>query len=308
MNLIKRLFNILTISILCLIIASCVHGGGGGGKDSIVITSTDELLGPDGMKTSCFDIAWFYQGEYSITGPHLLRDYSDHPTNSIDLNQKWAGVKFSDWTPNTLSFLNSSIDECVTENSSLKNLARAFDKSRRDLPLNISPSEAKSMFSKLYLLIHGTKIAQMQVIENRNKQTAADNYHAQGIRSGAIQVSNLQDASIKFDALDASQLVMSPKIKPDGKNYRIGGYLEQHTDTTFIATTMPVQAIGSMPFNTRFVVLVPQAFESKYQNTARVGGGIGLIGRYVGNRNLAMVMGNSITVPVFEMIYINTHP
>lgn len=301
---IERLLSILTVSTLCILLASCVHGGGagGGGKDSVVITSTDELFGPGGMKTSCFDIAWFYQGQNSIGGDRLLGN-SGRSSNSIDLNQEWSGVRFADWTSSTLNFLNSSIDECVAENSPLKNLSRAFDKNNK-IPLNMSPSQAKDMFNQIYALIQSTKKAQMQAMENRNKQAAADNYHSQGIRSGTIQVSNLQDAAIKFDASDASQIIRSPKIKPDGKNYKVGGYLEKYTDNTFIATTVPTQVIGSIPFNTRFVVLVPQAFQAKYQNTARVGGGIGLIGRYVGNRNLILVMGNSVTVPIFEMLYV----
>ena len=256
------------------------------------------------MRTSCFDIAWFYQSEDSIGGNHLLSDYSGTPVSSIDLSKEWASVRFSEWTPNTINFLNSSVDECAAENTSFKNLARGFNKSSKNIPLNFSPSEAKDMFNKIYLLIESTKKAQMQAIESQNKQAAANNYHAQGIKSGTIQVSNLQDAAIKFDASDASQIIRSPKIKPDGKNYKVGGYLEKYTNNTFIATTVPAQVIGSIPFNTRFVVLIPKDFESRYQNTARVGGGIELIGKYVGNRNLELILGNSVTVPIFEMIYL----
>ena len=306
MNSIPRLLNILTISTLCIFITSCVHGGGSGGgeKDSVVITSTDALVGPGGLKTSCHGIAWFYQGQHSIGGNKLLGDGRDGKRSLIDPNEEWAGVRFIEWTPDTLNYLNSSVDECVSENSSIKNLARAFDKkSQGSVALNMSPSGAKDMFNQIFLMVENTKKSQLQATENQRKQVAADNSRMQGLRSGAIPVSNLQDAAIKLDATDGRQLVMSPKIKPDGKNYNIGGFLEKYSNSTFIATTVPVQAIGSIPFNTRFVVLVPQAFEASYQNTARVGGGIGLIGRYVGNRNLLLVTGASVTAPVFEMLY-----
>ena len=57
-----------------------------------------------------------------------------------------------------------------------------------------------------------------------------------------------------------------------------------------------------MPMNTRFMVIVPSGFQAKYQNTARIGGGVELIGRYVGNRNLELVMGNSVTVATQELL------
>lgn len=127
----------------------------------------------------------------------------------------------------------------------------------------------------------------------------------QGLKSGRIKVASLQDAEIKFDALKGRPLISSPKVKPDGKNYSVDGFLEKYTNTTFIATFVPAQVIGSMPFNTRFVVLVPPAFQTSYQNTARVGVGLRLIGKYVGNKELPLVTGASVTVPVFEMLYLD---
>ena len=127
----------------------------------------------------------------------------------------------------------------------------------------------------------------------------------QGLKSGSIKVASLKDAEIKFDALSGRPLISNPKIKPDGKNYSIDGFLEKYTNSSFIATFVPAQVIGSMPFNTRFVVLVPPAFQASYQNTARVGVGLRLIGKYVGNKELLLVTGASVTVPVFEMLYLD---
>lgn len=132
-----------------------------------------------------------------------------------------------------------------------------------------------------------------------------DDSRVQGLKSGTIKVNNLRDAEVKFNASNGRSLITNPKIKPDGKNYSIDGFLEKYTSTTFIATFVPAQVIGSMPFNTRFVVLVPPAFQASYQNTARVGVGLRLVGKYVGNKDLPLVTGASVTVPVFEMLYLD---
>ena len=156
------------------------------------------------------------------------------------------------------------------------------------------------------------KLAQQREAE-RSRQNAAvtppvtrsfiDPDRIQGLKSGSIHPANTREAAIKYDAALANNLVTSPKLKPDGKNYHVGGYIEKFANGSFIGSFVPLQAIGSMPMNTRFMVIVPSGFQAKYQNTARIGGGVELIGRYVGNRNLELVMGNSVTVPVFEMIY-----
>jgi len=302
------LIKAFIVSIVCALIVGCVHGGGGGGgeKDNVVITSADEMYGPGGLTTSCISIALLYGDEHgSIGGEKILqRGYGSN--SQIDLNREWGGVRFSKWTPRTLEFLKTAVDECVSENSSIKNLGRAFDKNNQgSLALNMSPSGAKDMFNQIYLAIENTRKNQSQATEDKRQQLANETSRNQGLKAGLIAVGSLKDAAVKFDAADAYQIVMSPKIKADGKNYIVGGYLEKYTKNTFIATTVPVQGIGSVPFNTRYVVLVPQAFEARYQNTARIGGGIGIIGKYVGNRNLELVMGNSVTVPVFEMIYMD---
>jgi len=134
-------------------------------------------------------------------------------------------------------------------------------------------------------------------------RSSIDPERIQGLKAGSIQPANTREAAIKYDAAPANNLVTSPKLKPDGKNYLVGGYIEKFANGSFIGSFVPLQAIGSMPMNTRFVVVVPAGIQAKYQNTARIGGGVELIGRYVGNRNLELVMGNSVTVPVFEMIY-----
>ena len=302
------LIQTLIASLFCAMIVGCVHGGGGGGggKDNVVITSADEIYGPGGLTTSCISIALLYGDEHgSIGGEKILqRGYGSN--SQIDLNREWGGIRFSKWTPRTLEFLNATVDECVAENSSIKNLGRAFDKNNQgSLALNMSPSGAKDMFNQIYQAIENTRKNQSQYAEDRRQQLANETSRNQGLKAGVIAVGSLKDAAVKFDAADSYQIVMSPKIKADGKNYIVGGYLEKYTKNSFIATTVPVQGIGSVPFNTRYVVLVPQALEARYQNTARIGGGIGIIGKYVGNRNLELVMGNSVTVPIFEMIYMD---
>ena len=114
------------------------------------------------------------------------------------------------------------------------------------------------------------------------------------------------NAQAKYSAIDARDLVMAPKVKADGKNYVVSNaYLEKSvSDRTFIASIAPIQA-GYLGFNTRFVVLVPNNLLSKYQNNARVGGGFALIGKYIGNRELNLVNGSAVTVPVFEMLYLD---
>ena len=114
------------------------------------------------------------------------------------------------------------------------------------------------------------------------------------------------NAQAKYSAIDARDLVMAPKVKADGKNYVVSNaYLEKSvSDRTFIASIAPIQA-GYLGFNTRFVVLVPNNLLSKYQNNARVGGGFALIGKYIGNWELNLVNGSAVTVPVFEMLYLD---
>ncbi|MDH6301756.1 hypothetical protein M2128_000673 [Polynucleobacter sphagniphilus] len=294
MQISNKFLQLLAIS-CALIVGGCVHGGGSidDGKYGTVvtITSADELNGPNGLKTTCSDIAWFYQHEGN--------------RNSVDLNSKWADISFRDWTPDTLNFINSAIDECVKENTSLKNLARSFDKNNQtNRVVKMSPANAKDTFYQLYTIIQNTKKAEIQLGENQKIKAAEDLNRLQGLKLGSIPVSSLKDATIKFDAINSNQVIMSAKLKPDGKNYTLSGYYEKFTDTSFIASFVPLQSIGSMSFNTRFVVLVPQVFALRYQNSARVGGNLGAIGRYVGNRNIELVMGNSVTVPVFEMIYL----
>jgi len=113
------------------------------------------------------------------------------------------------------------------------------------------------------------------------------------------------NAQTKYSAIDAQQLVMSPKVKADSKNYAVNyGYLEKSFTNGFIASIAPLQA-GYMGFNTRFVVLVPKSLETKYENSARVGGQLSLIGKYIRNQEIELVSGTSVTVPVFEMLYLD---
>jgi len=303
LKVIKRIGNTLTMSAFCLIAVGCVHGTGGGGdaKDNVVITSSNQFsYGP--LKTSCTGLAMLYTQNREVYSQGGSWGSKPKPLNP---NSDWAGVRVMDWTPSTVQFLEGAVDTCVEENTYSKNLGRHLTGSRDSSYFNMSPSGTKELIQQTYVLVEDAKRSQRQAQENFKIKEVQKLQRAQDLKAGTIPVGNLQDAATKLDASDASEVIRSPKIKPDGKNYKVGGYLEKYTESTFIATTVPAQVIGSIPFNTRFVVLVPQAFQGKYQNTARVGGGIGLVGRYVGNRNLDLVMGNSVTVPVFEMLYMS---
>jgi len=114
-----------------------------------------------------------------------------------------------------------------------------------------------------------------------------------------------RNAQAKYSATDAGQLVVSPKVRADGKNYVVKGFLEKSLNNSFIGSTMQLQAIPYIYFNTRFVVIVPKNLQSKYESIARVGGQIAIIGRYTNNREIELVSGTAVTVPVFEMLYLD---
>jgi hypothetical protein len=300
--LLNKFPRLLVISCSCVLINACVHGTGGGGdtKDNIVITSTNEFS-YGSLKTSCTGIAMLYNENREYINQGGVWSYRTKPLNPYG---EWAGLRLIDWTAYTARFLESAIDTCVEENTYGKNLTRKLSGERNSSYFNMSPSGAKELISQTYALVKSTQDEQKQAAENLRIKQAQKLQREEGIRTGAIQVSNLRDATVKFDALDSQQIIVSPKVTPDGKNYKVAGYLEKFTQTSFIGSTFPLIAIGDSPFNTRFVVLVPSSLQAKYQSIARVSGSLALIGRYVGNRNLVLVTGASVTVPVFEMVYL----
>jgi hypothetical protein len=274
--------------------------------DKVTITSTEELIGPDGLNTTCSGIAWLYFRERTaLGGGPILTNGSGHSREYFSNNEEWANVKFIDWTDDTLNFLLGAIDRCVSDNSPLKRFGRVFDKNSQNNPsYEMSPSDAKNMFKQIYSIAENTRKYQSQQVENLRLKKEQQFQLEQNIKSGAVDVTNVQEAAVKFKAADAYQLVSSPMVKPDGKNYQLSGFLEKFKDTSFIASTYPLSAISSAPYNTRFIVLVPQAMMSKYQSSSRVGGRINMIGRYVGNRNVTLVTNATVTVPVFDMLYL----
>ena len=209
-----------------------------------------------------------------------------------------------DWNAQTVQFLDQAVDTCVEENTYSKNLGRHLAGDKNSSYFNMSPSGLKDLIHLTFAGVEEAKRSQQQATENSRIQKTQTLQRTQELQSGALPVKNLQDASLKYDAVDAFTVIGYPKIKPDGKNYIVSGYLEKYTASSFIGTTVPVQALGSVPLNTRFVALIPESFQAKYQNTARVGRNLSLIGKYVGNRNLELVTGASVTVPVFEVIYL----
>jgi len=227
-----------------------------------------------------------------------------YKTKPLNPNGEWAGLPLMNWNAGTARFLESAVDTCVEENTYGKNLTRKLAGERNSSYFNMSPSGAKELISQTYALVKKTQDEQKQAAENLRIKQAQRLQRDEGIRAGSIQPSSLQDAAVKFNALDSQKIIISPKVTPDGRNYKVDGYLEKFTQTSFIASTFPLIAIGSSPFNTRFVVLVPSDLQSKYQSIARVSGSLSLIGKYVGNRNLVLVTGASVTVPVFEAIYL----
>jgi len=302
----KRLLNLLSISVLSVAINANAQGNDFfSASDKTVFSSTDELNGPNGLKTTCSGIAWLYFRERTAHGGGpILTDGSGHERKYFN-NEEWANVRFIDWTKDTIDFLSDSIDRCVIDNSTFKRLGRSLNKnSQNNFSFEISPSDAKNMFNRIYQVVEDTKKYQVEYQENLRVQKEQQFQRAKNIRLGAIDIANIQDAAIKFNASDAYQLVSSPLVKADNKNYKISGYLEKYKDSSFIASTYPLSAIGSTPYNTRFIVLVPQPMVSKYQSTSRIGGHINMIGKYVGNRNVTLVTNASVTVPVFEMLYL----
>lgn len=133
------------------------------------------------------------------------------------------------------------------------------------------------------------------------------------LKSGAIKPISFTDHSIANNANDAFDVVISPKIRPDGKAYQIdcriegdegGGTFMCKYDISFAPNLLQHMMVGSLQGGKdRFLIQVPKSMQSRFFDGARIDGPVRLVARYIGNGKIMFTSKETRTVPVFDVLF-----
>lgn len=143
--------------------------------------------------------------------------------------------------------------------------------------------------------------------KQRVKQEAEKQYQSQ-LKSGAVPVSNFQDA-VLLHAPTASltDLMASPLLKPDRGIYSGMVRLDAQDGDNLLRAKIDT----SLLFGGRFgggIYYAHLRLTKKTVNFSprnmRIGGAVNVLGRYVQNRKYTTIAGEEKTMPVFEVMYI----
>ena len=95
-------------------------------SDAVMLTSTVSLIGPDGIRTSCIDLAGMSNEEYK-TGGGLLHNGLGHKRTTYTSTEKLFNVPLLKWTPEIVEYLKNAVVSCVADRNSLSSLLRRVE-------------------------------------------------------------------------------------------------------------------------------------------------------------------------------------
>ncbi|MDV6347125.1 hypothetical protein R2083_06305 [Nitrosomonas sp. Is35] len=135
----------------------------------------------------------------------------------------------------------------------------------------------------------------------------------ENLKNGTVQPENLQQAKIVFNSKDGENIVISPKLKPDGGLYHLIGTIEKTEESSpeFIGKIYVNYAYAALSpkllsRNPYFYVKIPaKELQETYFNNARINGSVSLIGRYVSNIEYSTTIKETKVAPLFEAVYLD---
>jgi hypothetical protein len=117
----------------------------------------------------------------------------------------------------------------------------------------------------------------------------------EALRSGQAKVESYGDARLFYQPMEGFQLVMRPKVQPDGKVYEVQGILERVEGSTLLVKFADKHY---------FFITAKEKQPRDFMKNLRIGGILHVIGRYTSNREYTTVIGATRTAVVFEAISI----
>jgi hypothetical protein len=211
----------IMLSILTAIsISQAIAAPDSDANDTVRVTSDKKVNGPGGVITSCTGIARFdmIQNRRGVAGGSS--DVYDGPKNKKQIfsaDKKFFDVKYQDWTPEIVEFLKSTVDKCVAERHSLRNLF--LEKS--DGYTELSPSSAKQLIDDIYAISLATKKFQEDQVEQQ-KQFSLQKQNQEAERQEKIN----QDESRGYNRMSFTDFQLDAKSMQAGKRLSITGFYE----------------------------------------------------------------------------------
>lgn len=133
------------------------------------------------------------------------------------------------------------------------------------------------------------------------------------IRAGKKQAKSFEEAVAAYDAAEGLNLASAPKIRPDGRTYYLAGTIERSDNKTASFTALANNGLVNMMQRTLlgigqgepkyFYVRLPKSMEAKYYDTAKVGAGFDIVGKYSANLDYKTIIGAQKSMPVFDVLY-----
>lgn len=289
-------------------------------QDRVVVTDNKPLDGPGGMKTSCLGIATQLGSDMATTPGGVLYDGLDKPYQQYEPSQGLFDVPFLQWTPDTVAFLKSSIDQCAKEstlgNRLLGSLTGIFmgGGSRRQTGMSMSPQMAKDVVDRIYAIASATRQQEVQIAQaqaqaatRQEAQEQALAQHVADLKSGKAKIASIDDAISVYNPKDLNSIIASPLLTADDGYYagRVTLDIERRKGLLQAKITNYVDLSSSPPrvLYVAYVFLKIGSAQVFDPSDLRLNRSVRVFGRYVGNVQYETVSGEEKTSPVLDVMY-----
>ena len=296
--------TILIGIVLILMISTPAMGQGIFGNIFQHQTREKELLGPNGLKTTCGNLDEFvaqntgalategnnalYSGSYNIPGGVQKRERY----NSGSYIGGSFNVPFVNWTPEIVEFLKNALDLCGI-------------------------GGPKNLFDEIYKISLNTQkfneeLAEREKqneIEKSNQEIARQN-HISNIKSGKEKINSVSDASIYYSAQPFTPIIVSPLLTPD-KGYYYGEVTIDFQENKSLLR-IKIENYVDMNMRNGSARLIPLAYAflrtdnktvSFDPSLLRIGEHIQVLGKYIGNKQYRTVSGEIKVSPEIQVLY-----
>jgi len=279
-----------------------------------MIIDNKPLIGPEGLQTSCLQIAEKLGSDGATTDGGILYDGLGKPWGQYAPSQRLFGVPFTKWTPNTVSFLKDSINQCAKESTLGQRFLNALT-GGQNTGTSMSPQLANKVVDQIYVTAMATnelaaQVAQarQQAIEQKVAQQQVQAQHIADLKSGKVKISDMDDAIEFYSANSLDQIIASPLLTPDSSYYggRVTLDAQQQNSLLRAKITNYVDLTNSPPrvLNVAYVFLKYKDAKVFDANLLRLERSVRVVGRYVQNTQYDTVSGETKTSPVLDVLYI----
>jgi hypothetical protein len=283
-------------------------------KDQVFVTGSKPLAGPGGMQTSCIQIAEELGSDGATTEGGVLYDGLGHPWQQYAPSQGLFGIPFVNWTPETVSFLKSTIDQCAQDSTPGHRLLSILT-GGNNRGMSMSPQLAKDVVDRIYATAQATN-EQAQQLAQAEQQAAAQKaaqqqalaQHVADLKTGKAKIANMDDAIEFYSAKDVDSIIASPMLTPDGGYYagRVTLDAQQQKDVLRGKITNYVDLSSSPPriLYVAYVFLKDKDAKVFDPSDMRLNRTVRVVGRYVQNVQYDTVSGEPKTSPVLDVMYL----